>query len=488
MPELKKLTLLHSNDMHGDFLAKKVDEGLIGGVSMLSGYVNRVRRDEENVIYVIAGDMFQGSVIDAEYKGISTIEIMNLLAPNVVTIGNHEVDYGVAHLLFIEKCARFPIINANMFITTNHARLFRPYIILNVGGMKILFIGVITEEAMAQAKLDKQVGSFVDVAEAAREVGRICNNYQTEDIDFTVVMTHIGIEKDKELAAQLMPEWGVDIIVGGHSHTLLDEPVVVNGIPIVQAATGTGQIGRFDIMVDTDSNCIDSFTWQCVPINGANCPRDEALEALLSAYKDRTDAKYSRIIGRCVDALTHPSRHQETTMGDLFSDLFRDSLGLDVMLLGSGSLRKPVLGPIILFRDLREVFPFNDEIWRVVVSGAQLKRMIAYMLRDEALASDEHTEFYQLSSGLSIVYDRATHSFERFDFDGEPLADGRMLTVGLQNYHYENIGSCFGIPLSEVAANRKPRMVSTSAMDIVDEGLSQAEILQVPELGRLVIK
>ena len=106
MKNLKKLTLLHSNDLHGDFLAERIDNKLVGGVSMLSGYINKVREEEENVIYCIAGDMFRGSVIDAEYKGVSTIEIMNLLGPDVVTIGNHEVDYGLAHLLFIEKSTK----------------------------------------------------------------------------------------------------------------------------------------------------------------------------------------------------------------------------------------------------------------------------------------------------------------------------------------------------------------------------------------------
>ena len=108
MKHLKKLTLLHSNDMHGDFMAKEVDDRLIGGVSMLSGYVGKVRREERNVVYSISGDMFRGSLIDSEYKGLSTVEIMNILAPDVVTLGNHEVDYGIAHLLFIERCAKFP--------------------------------------------------------------------------------------------------------------------------------------------------------------------------------------------------------------------------------------------------------------------------------------------------------------------------------------------------------------------------------------------
>ena len=125
MKNLKKLTILHSNDMHGDFLAERIDERLVGGVSLLSGYVNKVRREEKNVIYAIAGDMFRGSVIDSEYKGTSTIGIMNLMGPDVATIGNHEVDYGLAHLLFLEKCADFPIINANLHIKSNGRRMFR---------------------------------------------------------------------------------------------------------------------------------------------------------------------------------------------------------------------------------------------------------------------------------------------------------------------------------------------------------------------------
>ena len=67
MSNLKKLTILHSNDMHGDFLAQKTDDRLLGGVSMLSGYIQKVRREEENVLYTVSGDMFRGSVIDSEY-------------------------------------------------------------------------------------------------------------------------------------------------------------------------------------------------------------------------------------------------------------------------------------------------------------------------------------------------------------------------------------------------------------------------------------
>jgi hypothetical protein len=140
--------------MHGDFLGEKTDGKLVGGIALLSGYINKVRQMEKNVIYAIAGDMFRGSVIDSEYKGISTVEIMNLLAPDVVTIGNHEADYGLGHLLFIEKCAKFPIINANMYIRTTGTRLFQPYAIIKKDGMRILFIGAVTEDVLSQTKTE----------------------------------------------------------------------------------------------------------------------------------------------------------------------------------------------------------------------------------------------------------------------------------------------------------------------------------------------
>jgi 5'-nucleotidase len=486
MANLKKLTLLHSNDMHGDFLAENVDENLIGGVSMLSGYVNKVRQEEKNVIYAIAGDMFRGSIIDSEYRGISTVEIMNLLGPDIVTVGNHEVDYGVAHLLFLEKCAEFPIINANLHIKTNHKRLFEPCHIIQIDGMKILFIGVLTENVLAQCKTDGIIGAFINVEDAAEEIGRICNTYNSIDIDFTVLLTHIGFEEDKKLASLLDPAWGVDVIIGGHSHTFLEEPFVVNGIPIVQAGVGTDQIGRFDITIDTDNNCIDSYIWRPIPITSDNCPKDPSIDEILGSYKSRTDEKYGRIITKFVRQLTHPTRIRETELGDLFSDVMKDALGVDIFLMGSGSIRNEQLGPVVTKRDLRECFPYDDEVHMIYVTGAQLKHMIMRMLRDEVWEG-AHCEFYQLSRGLLVEYDQATHSFLRFEFEGKPVEDQEVFSVGLQHFHFLNMKDSFDITLEEVSVNRKPRVVSTSCTQVIEEALQAGQHQNAEGKGRLIL-
>lgn len=476
---------MHSNDLHGDFLEEKIGKLDVGGVSMLSGYISKIREEEDNVIYVIAGDMFRGSVIDSEYKGISTIEMMNLLSPDVVTIGNHEIDYGISHLLFIEKCAQFPIINANLYIKTNGSRLFTPFKIIRIDGMKVLFIGIITEDIIAQAKTDGLVGSFIDTSEAAEEVGKICNAYNAIDIDFTVLVTHIGIEEDIKLAEMLDPQWGVDLIIGGHSHTFMDKPIHVKDIVIVHAGEGTDNIGRFDIVVDTDGNCIDTYEWNLVPINNETAEKDHQLEEVINKYKDITDRKYQRIITRFNRALTHPKRNMETALGSLLADIFKDSLGLDIMFLGSGSIRGEKLGPIVELGNLTQIFPYDDRIYMVKVNGKQLKDMALHILRDEAFLGT--TEYYQLSAGIKIIYSKGTKTIKEILFDGEDIYDEKLYTIGLQNYHYLNMGEFFNLNPEEVSKNQRPRILSTSSLDIIIEYLSSHHNLDYDYDERIII-
>ena len=473
--------------MHGDFLAEKIDEQLIGGVSMLSGYVNKVRQEEKNAIYCIAGDMFRGSVIDSEFRGISTIEIMNMLSPDVVTIGNHEIDYGIAHLLFLEKCAKFPIVNANLHITTNNARLFKPHHIIEIDGMKILFIGILTEAVLPQAKKESLVGNFVDIHDAVTEISRICNAYNSIDIDCTVLLTHIGFEEDKLLAAQLDPSLGVDIIIGGHSHTYLEQPGVVNGILIAQAGTGTDQIGRFDLEIDTDTNSVSNFTWSSIPISDNNCPRDLELEHILNHYKDVAEKKYSRVITRLKRQLTHPSWYQETELGGFLADILQESLRLDMMLVGSGSIRVPELGPIVLFSNLTECLPYDDSAIALWVTGAQLKNMILYMLRDEVW-DGSHCEFFQFSKGMRVVYDKQKHVLKEFSLNGENIQDARVYKIGLQYYFYLNLKDFFSISKEEISTNGEPRRVATSCREVLDEYLSGHQNLDYQISGRLVVE
>ena len=481
----RHLTILHSNDLHGDFLPQEKNGVTTGGINYLAGYVKKVRSEEENVLYVNAGDMFRGSVIDAEYRGLSTIDLMNSLSPDVSTIGNHEVDYGLAHLLFLEKCARFPIINANLLVTLNNARLFQPYLQKEVGGLKILFIGILTEEVLAMTKSEKVIGTFIDIEAAAKEIGIICDNYRTRHTDMVVLLTHIGIEADRELAQLLDPDWGVDLIIGGHSHTLMEEPEIVNGVPIVQAGTGSGHIGRFDIEYDAIRNKILDWKWECVSITPETAESDPVMEHLLDRYQGEMNEKFHCIITTFARELTHPSRTQETELGNLYSDLLQVDSSFDIMMMGSGAIRKQALGPIVEYQDMVENTPFDDHLWMLKVTGKQFRQMIQFMLRDEAW--EGHTEFYQFSKGVRIKYRKSTHTIEEFKFNGEDITDDQELLIALQTYHYDNFTEFFSVPIEEVKANMEPRVVATSVNNIIEEYFMMHQGLDAHVEGRLEI-
>ncbi|MDD7503680.1 MAG: bifunctional UDP-sugar hydrolase/5'-nucleotidase [Clostridium sp.] len=485
MADLRKLTILHSNDIHGDFLAEQVDNQYVGGVAMLSDYVSRARTEEKNVIYAVAGDMFRGSIIDSEFRGISTVDIMNMLAPDIACLGNHELDYGIAHLLFLEKCASFPIVNANIYIKTTGTRLFRSHAILEVGGMHILFIGLLTDEIMAGAKKDMLLGTFVNVEDAAREAGRIINSYKTMDIDFTVLLTHIGFEEDKKLASLLKPEWGVDVIIGGHTHTWLNEPAKVNDVLIVQAGTGTDMIGRFDIVVDCETNSVNSYEWRMEPINESTCRPDPALDSLIATYKDKTDAKYGRMLTRFDRELNHPRREQETELGNLFADAINDLLGTDIALVGSGSIRSKKMGPIVTIQDLMEAFPYGGKVFAVKLKGADLKHGFEFMCRDEMV--EGHSEFYQVSRNVRFAYDFNTKKLIHFTIDGNEVKDDDFFVVAMQEYHISNISSVLDIPEEHVPNYDNLRCIATSDYDIIEEYMKSKTHINSRIEGRMVL-
>ena len=486
MDKYKKLMLLHSNDMHGDFLSEESEGKTVGGVSLLSGYVKKMRKENENILYCISGDMLQGSLIDSEFRGLSTIEIMNHLHPDVVSLGNHEIDYGLGHLLLLERCAKFPIVNANLFVKSPYTRLFHSHEILHVDGIKIMFIGIITSEVLSPLKKDTVLGSLVDVEDAAREVGRISNAYQAVDIDLTVLLTHIGFEEDKKLAELLDPEWGIDLIIGGHSHTILEKPEKVNDVLIVQAGVGTNQIGKFDLVIDTDKNSISAYQWELVPIDASHCPYDPDIEQIVSKFKDQTDAKYDRILCYLPRKLTHPDRYMETELGNLMCDTVKDSMQIDIVMLGSGSIRKKEVDAIFTLRDFFETMPYEERLYQFKVTGRQFKQMYAFMLREEALTGD-HTEFYQFSCGLAVEYDAKKCVFNRFDFLGAPMREDDVFTIGMQGFHFTNFDNFFGFPVEEVLQNGKPIIVATSLNDVLVEHLSTMSDIDAKVEGRLVI-
>ena len=483
---LKKLVLLHSNDIHADYMSTTkngIDEG---GMALLAGYVQKVRSEEENVIYVIAGDMFNGSVMDSEYLGLGTLAIMNYIKPDVVCVGNHELDYGLTHTLFIEKCADFPIVNSNLFIHYIDKPLYTPYAFIEKGGLKILFTGIITDKIAQNLKKDTYAGDLIDIIEPHTAVENILNEVKDEHADLNILLTHIGIEEDKKLAQKIGDTTDVDLIIGGHSHTILEKPDIVNDIVITQAGIGTHQIGRFDIYYDENTKEIDHFDWHIVPINSKTAPIDGEVADYINELKGETDIKYKKVVCTFDRMLENGARNRQTELGNFVADVFKDALDLDVYLLSSGSFRGKQLGPVVTYEDFITIFPYSSPVYKLSVTGKQLRDMLLFAFSKVDLTNPESSE-PQLSEGFKIEYNTKKKSFNSFLFNGKEIDEDKLYTLGIGKFMYVGFENYFGIKIEEIEKNGKPQIICHDDQATLHEYLESHKDFFVTKPNRLLV-
>ena len=360
----------------------------------------------------------------------------------------------------------------------------RPYLILNVDGFDFLFTGIITEKVLDSLKKDNLISSFISIEDAATEVGKITNTYKNDDIDLTVLLTHIGFESDTKLAKILDPEWGVDIIIGGHSHTILDKPEEINNILIAQAGTGTDQIGRFDIIVDDETNSIVEYTWETIPINNSTAKPDEKLKSFINSFKEEIDQKYNSIICKLGDEHTHPERIIETSLGNLISDAVHSCTDSDVMLLGSGSIRGKKLGQLVSLTNFLEAFPYNDSVSKYQITGKLLKQIFAHIMRPENRTGEG--ECYQTNSGVSAVYNNSNKSLVSLTIDGKEVVGDAPYTICMQGYHFSNCEQNFSVTHNQFLGSGKNKVVTTSDQQVTEEYLRNNQNISRGLEGRFI--
>ena len=379
--------------------------------------------------------------------------------------------------------ANFPIITANLYIKQYGKRLMKPYLIINKDGFDLMFIGILTDKVIDAVKQDKLVGSFISLEDAAHEVGIITDAYKIDDIDLTVLLTHIGYESDIELAKLLKPEWGVDMIIGGHSHTILQQPAKVNNVLIAQAGVGTNQIGRFDIIIDDDTTSIIEWKWQLIPIEEGIAEPDMRLKEYIAGFADEVDRKYNTIICKFTDTLTHPSRTVETSLGSLFADALAETAESDVMLVGSGAIRSQELGPAVTLKDYRACFPYADFLSRFIIDGAQLKRIFTHIMRPENRNSEG--ECYQVSGKIRAVYDNTAHNLISLSFNNAPVVDAQTYSIGLIGYHILNSAAFLNITNEELIARCPPKVIATNVAEALEEYLKTHQNIGRKVEGRM---
>lgn len=250
------LVILHTNDTHSQIepLSSGNYKGL-GGVVRREKYINQVRAENKNVILLDAGDFSQGTPYFTLFRGDVEIELMNALKVDVATFGNHEFDNGQEELARRIKMASFPVVNANYDLKgTPLDGLIAPYAIIERGGKRIGVIGLSVR--LAGLVSPNRLGNM-KYEHPYKIVNRLTRRLRNrEKCDLVILLSHCGYNGGKEQnpTDEMIAKntEGVDIIIGGHSHTFIKKPMLVESktgkkVMIVQAGAKGEEVGRIDI-------------------------------------------------------------------------------------------------------------------------------------------------------------------------------------------------------------------------------------------------
>lgn len=240
----KNLAILHTNDTHSQIDPYVSKESRSGGVLARMEYLKSVRDTAGCTLLLDAGDFSQGSPYFNVFKGVAEIELMNMLGYDVVTLGNHEFDFGCKELGKRLKKANFQVVCANYhFKDRNLRKIVKPYVIIEKCGYRVGVFGLtVNMEGLVFPGTLEEV-TYLSPIEKAKEIVQILKNEQ--HCDFVICLSHLGYDtenvNDQTLASLVVD---IDLIIGGHTHTTLKNPYRVGKTVIVQTGSKGRCVGR----------------------------------------------------------------------------------------------------------------------------------------------------------------------------------------------------------------------------------------------------
>lgn len=251
----ERLVILHTNDTHSRIEPLPQTDRTNpdkGGVVRRASYIDQVRAENKQVLLFDAGDFLQGTPYFNLFKGEVEVKAMNLMHYDAATLGNHEFDYGLEVLQKVIRLAHFPIISSNYdFSETSLSGMVRPYLILKKGKLRIGVIGINIQPKGLIATDNYKGMKYLDPEETANKLAEQLRREQK--CDLVVCLSHLGYGADLRLAESSR---NIDLIIGGHSHTYLQEPVERmnrdNKPVLIYQTSGRGAtVGRMDITMET---------------------------------------------------------------------------------------------------------------------------------------------------------------------------------------------------------------------------------------------
>jgi 2',3'-cyclic-nucleotide 2'-phosphodiesterase (5'-nucleotidase family) len=419
----RSLTIFHVNDIHGHFLSEpsteRSDKAMVGGFASLSHYLRAEHERVPNSIFLDAGDFMTGNPIcDIEYRGAqggALVELLEMTGCKADVLGNHEFDISRENTHKLTSISAYPILCANIADSTGN--LFAPIAtaIYEIGGVRIGIIGL-------TLRMNSKGLEVKDLATTAQHY----IDEMDSTTDLIILLTHNGVDNDRELARKVH---NADVIVGGHSHTRLSEPVRENGVLIVQAGCYLKDLGVLDLEVAGDT--VYSYQGHLIPLLAVGTQPDSRAAAFCDSFKLLIDAEYGQVIAHLAEDWKC-AYNEESNVGDWVCDRLREAFEVDIALVNAGGLRDDVPAGPVTKMQVAELVPFHNSVVLFSADGVQLREFAKNQAHAHAFKDHGTIEM----SGMSITYRRHGEDIEivTCEVAGKPIDSKHEYRVASIDY------------------------------------------------------
>ncbi|PLR80113.1 bifunctional 2',3'-cyclic-nucleotide 2'-phosphodiesterase/3'-nucleotidase [Bacillus canaveralius] len=456
--ENTKVQLLGLNDLHGQLdTDTKVGNQFAGSMEYTAAAIRQREVTNPNSLLVHSGDMIGGSpLISALFQDEPTVEVMEAMGFDVGTLGNHEFDEGIAELRRMMNGGdhpkgspgydgmNFPVVAANAFDMSTGDLITKPYAIEDVGGQKLGFIGVVTQETpnMIVTKGNEDL-KITDEAEA---INKYTHELKQQGIEAIVVLAHNPATQDgytdafdaSQIAEKVDDE--VDVIFAAHNHVNVNR--VVDNKLIVQAYSYGSAFSDVDLELDPVSGEIVKKAAEIVTVYQNDYTPDPAVSAIMKKYEDKVAPIKAEVVGQSATTLAknYPSTASEfadVALGNLIADGMKKAMNSDFALMNGGGVRAQLDAGEVTFGDLFSIQPFGNILNKVKLSGADLETVLNNQITmnptTKALSLDFHV------AGFKYTYDSGTGKVVDIIMpDGSKIDKTKEYTVVVNNYMYGN--------------------------------------------------
>ena len=439
----KTITILHTNDMHASFLpreafwAKENPKQLIGGFNELSFIIDSLRHVKSTTLLLDAGDVMTGNPItEYTYRGAeggALFEMMNRIGYELWTPGNHDFDVSSYNLRKLTDIAKFPTVSANILDTLNQFPVNnKEYIIIVKNGLKIGVIGIMSDEFYDLVNQNSSAGiKILPSIETVKRLAALLN----PQTDLLIALTHQGVDEDSILAMNVQ---GLDLIVGGHSHTRLKHPKSVNGVLIVQTGSNCENLGVLDLKME--KHHVISYDGNLVPLWYNAARPKTALSIFIDSMKQTIDQDYSKVMGTL--KTDWKRGHGESGIGNFISDAQREAVKADISFMNSSGIRKDLPAGPITKKDIFEILPFRNLLTTFPVTAGQIRSMVEFIIKQRGAVQ---------TSGIQCEWKKKENGeieFRKILVNGRPLDESKIYTGVASDYMMGESEKYFGIKLT----------------------------------------